>query len=61
MENRLEKVKEFQKVFGHPVANKGSKISYNRAKIRLALILEELTELADAFGMNNTFQKMMLE
>jgi predicted HAD superfamily Cof-like phosphohydrolase len=59
--NRLEKVKEFQTVFGHPVARKGSKIGYNRAKVRLALILEELDELSDGLGMKNTFQKMMIE
>ncbi len=59
--NRLEKVKEFQTVFGHPVARKGTKISYNRGKVRLALILEELDELAEGLGMRNTFQKMMIE
>lgn len=48
--NSYERVREFHEVFGHPVAETLSDIDSERATLRLALILEEAIELADAMG-----------
>lgn len=48
--NSYERVKEFHKTFGHPVADAPTSIKDDRYILRLALILEEAFELADALG-----------
>ena len=48
--NSYEKVREFHEAFGHPVAEEPTAIADNRAELRLALILEEAIELAEAAG-----------
>ena len=48
--NSYEMVKEFHETFGHPVADKPTAITDDRMTLRLALILEEAIELADALG-----------
>lgn len=50
MTNSFEKVTEFHKAFGHPVADSPTTLSPERATLRLALIVEEVFELADAMG-----------
>jgi len=48
--NSFERVREFHKKFGHPVADKPTVIEDDRTALRLALIFEEALELADAMG-----------
>jgi len=60
MNNNLKKVQEFHRVFNQPVLEKCEVISKERAKLRLSLALEELTELAEAFGLASTFNRMMI-
>lgn len=48
--NSYERVAEFHKVFGHPVSDKPTAPTDERVVMRLALILEEAIELADALG-----------
>lgn len=45
-----EQVREFHEVFGHPVGDKPGVPHDDRLVLRLALILEEAIELADALG-----------
>lgn len=46
----LEKVKEFQRRFNHPVLETPTIIDFDRANLRYELLSEELKELADAFN-----------
>lgn len=48
--NSYERVREFHETFGHPVADEPTTIADERYVLRLALILEEAIELADALG-----------
>lgn len=48
--NSYEMVMDFHAAFDHPVAVGASVISDKRAALRMALILEEAIELADAMG-----------
>lgn len=48
--NSYERVKEFHEVFSHPVAESPVVPTDDRLVLRLALILEEAIELADALG-----------
>lgn len=48
--NSYERVREFHETFGHPVADEPSVPNDGRVTLRLALILEEAMELADAMG-----------
>ena len=43
-------VKEFHEVFGHPVENKPTVPSQDQRVLRVALLAEELAELAEASG-----------
>ena len=56
----LESIIEFQKAGGHTVAYSTDNHvpSIADRKLRLKLIFEELSELADAYGMNNEFCKI---
>lgn len=56
----LESIIEFQKAGGHTVAYSTDNHipSIEDRKLRLKLIFEELSELADAYGMNQTFNKI---
>lgn len=60
MNEKLKKVKVFQQVFDNPILNIEDFITTERAKLRLSLALEELTELADALGLASTFSKMLI-
>lgn len=48
--NSYERVREFHETFGHPVADEPVVPADDRVRLRLALILEEALELADAMG-----------
>lgn len=48
--NSYERVREFHETFGHPVADEPTIANDDRLVLRLALILEEAIELADAMG-----------
>lgn len=50
---QLELVSEFQTAFEQPILNKEDEIPVERRKLRLALLFEELTELADAYGLDH--------
>lgn len=50
MPNSYEMVKEFHEAFGHPVSKEPTAARDERLVLRLALILEEAIELADAMG-----------
>jgi hypothetical protein len=56
----LGSVVEFQKYGGHTVKNVGDNYvpTVEERKLRLKLIFEELSELADAYGMKKTFADM---
>lgn len=58
MNKQLELVQEFQTVFQQSILNKEDEISVERRKLRLALLFEELTELAEAYGLEKTFAMM---
>jgi predicted HAD superfamily Cof-like phosphohydrolase len=55
----LKQVSEFHKLFDHPIEESPVIPSTDRVTLRLELILEELTELAQASGEIGTF-KMLL-
>lgn len=55
--NSYDRVKEFHEVFGHPVAETPVVPNDDRMTLRLALILEETIELADAMGFSTEFLK----
>lgn len=59
MNKHLELQKEFQEIFLCPVLNFGEIPTIERRKLRLALALEELTELAEAFGLEITFINLL--
>ncbi len=59
MNKTLESVSEFHKTFGAPVIEQPQIPSEDRVKLRLALILEELSELAEASGAAGLFNQMM--
>lgn len=50
--NSYERVREFHEVFGHPVGDRPVVPNDDRQELRLALIFEEATELAEAMGFN---------
>lgn len=52
----LEQHKIFHKTFGQPVEETPIDITPERAKLRLKLAFEELSELASAFGLEGTFE-----
>lgn len=56
---QLELVSEFHTLFEQPILNKEDEISVERRKLRLALLLEELSELAEAYGLDSTFNEML--
>lgn len=55
MNNNLELVKQFQLTGGHSVLPLGQTPSIEDRVLRLKLIFEELSELAEAFGVEKTF------
>ena len=59
----LESIIEFQKAGGHTVAysTENHTPSVKDRELRLSLIFEELSELADAYGMNKVFTDMCEE
>jgi len=59
MITNLKKQKEFQLLFEQPVLEQPEKPSLARRKLRLALALEELHELAQALGLEMTFADML--
>lgn len=56
----LEQVKEFHRAFKHLVRTTYG-IPQDRAKLRLSLLLEELTELAEASGLKSWFAAQLHE
>lgn len=54
MNNSLEKVKEFHETFSHPIGEEDVKTKC----LRIALIFEELTELADASNCNKEMLRL---
>jgi predicted HAD superfamily Cof-like phosphohydrolase len=56
---QLKQIEEFQTIFGTPPAKLEDNFPFQRRKIRLALALEELTELAQAMGLEGTFRVML--
>lgn len=63
MYKQLENVKQFHETFGANVEDRPVIPSKERVKLRLALILEELTELAQASGVDALadFRNMLLD
>ena len=59
MNKTLESVSEFHKTFGAPVLDNPQIPDEKRVRLRLALILEELGELAEASGAAKVFNEMM--
>ena len=59
MNKTLESVSEFHKTFGAPVLNTPQIPDESRVRLRLALILEELSEFAEASGAAGIFNEMM--
>ena len=55
---QLELVSEFQNAFEQPILNKEDEISVERRKLRLALLFEELNELAEAYGLQGYFEEI---
>ncbi|HAR20642.1 MAG TPA: hypothetical protein DCR46_08265 [Cytophagales bacterium] len=57
----LKSIIEFQKAGGHTVAytTENHTPSIEDRKLRLKLIFEELTELAEAYGLEKTFQELV--
>ncbi len=58
---QIELVSEFHTAFGQPVLDKKEEISIERRKLRLSLLFEELTELANAYGLKRTFDEILVE
>ncbi len=56
----FEHVREFHETFGHPIHEKPTIPDANNIKLRLALILEEFTELTDACVNDNDNAKALL-
>jgi len=61
MNKTLSSVREFHKTFGAPVLESPQIPDEDRVKLRLTLILEELTELAEASGAAKMFMEMLQE
>lgn len=59
--NSYERVREFHETFGHPVADEPKDVADHRLVLRLALILEEALELADAMGFYTSDVKEAVE
>ena len=59
MNKQLEQLMDFQKMSGQVDFNRRIPTIEER-KIRLKLALEELTELADAYGLNDSFYMMLM-
>lgn len=59
MNKTLVEVSEFHKTFDHPVKEIPGIPSDNRVELRLSLILEELTELAEESGNYQKFADML--
>lgn len=57
MTSSYEQVKEFHEVFGHPVGERPEVPNDDRLVLRVALILEEAMELADAMGFSTADTK----
>jgi len=57
----IKQVELFQKTFGDIVANLGEIPSVEKRRLRLKLIFEELSELAEAYGLENTFGSICIE
>lgn len=53
-----EQVQEFQLTFGDQVNKLGEIPSVDKRKLRLKLIFEELSELAEAYGLDETFNQI---
>lgn len=53
MQNNFDKVVEFHKAFGHPVAEKPGLDTYDTQRLRVNLIDEEVTELDMALMRND--------
>jgi predicted HAD superfamily Cof-like phosphohydrolase len=58
---QLELVSEFQNAFEQPILNKEDVISVERRKLRLTLLFEELTELAEAYGCVSSFKDLVFD
>jgi predicted HAD superfamily Cof-like phosphohydrolase len=58
MDKNIEQVKEFHELFNIPILSKEETIPVERRRLRLSLLFEELSELADAYGLNKTFATM---
>jgi predicted HAD superfamily Cof-like phosphohydrolase len=59
MDKNIEQVKEFHKLFDIPILSKEESISVERRKLRIALLFEEIKELAeDGYGLKKTFSDM---
>src|SRR6188508_90212 len=53
--NQIDQVSLFQRVFGDEVNELGTIPSVDKRKLRLKLIFEELSELAEAYGLDKYF------
>lgn len=60
MVNNIDKVAIFQKTFGDEVNELGVIPSVEKRKLRLKLIFEELSELAEAYGLESTFNQICI-
>ena len=56
----IKQVELFQKTFGDIVAELGETPSVEKRKLRLKLIFEELSELAEAYGLESTFNHICI-
>lgn len=56
----IKQVELFQKTFGDIVAELGEIPSVEKRKLRLKLIFEELSELAEAYGLESTFNHICI-
>ena len=54
----LDKVREFHKTFGHPVNQINEVESLKTRQLRIKLLFEELSELADASDVKDTFLRL---
>ncbi len=58
---QLELVSEFHTLFEQPILSKEDVIPIDRRRLRLALLFEELTELAEAYGLRKSFKDTIKE
>lgn len=58
--NQIKQVELFQRTFGDIVAELGEVPNVEKRKLRLKLIFEELKELAEAYGLESTFNHVCI-